>query len=249
MRIFLLKKYQNYAIIHTKYALLERRRITKQTLNFSDYINRKRHHRAQRWIAGFLACVVGFSVTFSLIQTAATMERSCAIEEHQHGDGCYTHQTTAEVTSLTCSFAPHVHEATCGDSCGYADFAVHSHSDLCYDGDALICTLPEILPHTHDESCYGPAHTHSDECYVTVLGALDCELESREPHFHGDGCYLPMPVCTPEDPDSHVHEDSCFASTLACALEETEGHIHSEACHIPLESLICTEDTETLVLV
>ena len=189
----------------------------KQILNFSDYINRKRHHRAQRWIAGFLACVVGFSVTFSLIQTAATMERSCAIEEHQHGDGCYTHQTTAEVTSLTCNFAPHVHEAACGDSCGYADFAVHSHSDLCYDGDAL--------------------------------GALDCELESREPHFHGDGCYLPMPVCTPEDPDSHVHEDSCFASTLACALEETEGHIHSEACHIPLQSLICTEDTETLVLV
>lgn len=189
----------------------------KQILNFSDYINRKRHHRAQRWIAGFLACVVGFSVTFSLIQPAATMERSCAIEEHQHGDGCYTHQTTAEVTSLTCSFAPHVHEAPCGDSCGYADFAVHSHSDLCYDGDAL--------------------------------GALDCELESRDPHFHGDGCYLPMPVCTPEDPDSHVHEDSCFASTLACALEETEGHIHSEACHIPLESLICTEDTETLVLV
>lgn len=78
----------------------------KQILNFSDYINRKRHHRAQRWIAGFLACVVGFSVTFSLIQPAATMERSCAIEEHQHGDGCYTHQTTAEVTSLTCSFAP-----------------------------------------------------------------------------------------------------------------------------------------------
>ena len=47
----------------------------KQILNFSDYINRKRHHRAQRWIAGFLACVVGFSVTFSLIQPAATMER------------------------------------------------------------------------------------------------------------------------------------------------------------------------------
>ena len=219
------------------------------TLNFPAYKNRKHFHRAQRWIAGFLACIVGFSVTFSLIQPASTMERSCTIEEHQHGDGCYTRQTTEDVTALTCGFAAHVHEAACGDSCGYADFAVHSHSDLCYDGDALVCALPEILPHTHDESCYSPAHTHTDECYVTVLGALVCELESREPHFHGDGCYLPMPVCTPEDPDSHVHEDSCFASTLVCALEETEGHIHSEECHIPLQSLICTEDTETLVLV
>ena len=220
----------------------------KQTFNFSEYIKQHRNRGRQRWIAAVLGCFVVFFVAFALIRPASTMERSCGIEEHTHTDDCYTHQTTPEVTTLTCGFLPHVHEEACGDACGYGDFAVHSHSELCYQDDTLVCTLPEILPHTHDETCYGPAHTHTGECYAAELGQPNCGLEVREAHAHTEACYRTQAVCAPEDPQTHIHQESCYASTQVCPLEETEGHAHTEACYPSVQNLICTEDTETQVL-
>lgn len=63
-------------------------------------------------------------------------------------------------------------------TCGYADYAVHTHSEFCYDEDGnLWCELPEIAVHEHEESCYkildiideDETHVHTDACYGTLV--------------------------------------------------------------------------------
>ena len=63
-------------------------------------------------------------------------------------------------------------------TCGYADYAVHSHDEFCYDEDGnLWCELPEIVVHEHEESCYktldiideDETHVHTDACYGTLV--------------------------------------------------------------------------------
>ena len=40
-----------------------------------------------------------------------------------------------------------------GEAC--ADFFVHVHNEDCFDAHGhLVCPLPEIEPHHHDETCY-----------------------------------------------------------------------------------------------
>ena len=36
-----------------------------------------------------------------------------------------------------------------------AEAVAHVHNDDCYDGETLVCTLPEREAHTHDDTCYG----------------------------------------------------------------------------------------------
>ena len=52
---------------------------------------------------------------------------------------------------------PYTHEG--------AEPVAHVHNDDCYDGETLVCTLPEL-----------EAHTHSDACY-TERQVLTCTLE------------------------------------------------------------------------
>ncbi len=92
------------------------------------------------------------------IMPAAAFASPCELEEHTHGEGCYT---------LTCELSEHSHTA-CDLSC---DKVAHAH---CYDDKC------EIEAHKHtacDLSCDKEAHAH---CYT-----FTCE---KAEHKHNDDC-------------------------------------------------------------
>lgn len=92
------------------------------------------------------------------IMPAAAFASPCELEEHTHGEGCYT---------LTCELSEHSHTA-CDLSC---DKVAHTH---CYDDKC------EIEAHKHtacDLSCDKEAHSH---CYT-----FTCE---KAEHKHNDDC-------------------------------------------------------------
>ena len=92
------------------------------------------------------------------IMPAAAFASPCELEEHTHGEGCYT---------LTCELSEHSHTA-CDLSC---DKVAHTH---CYDDKC------EIEAHKHtacDLSCDKEAHAH---CYT-----FTCE---KAEHKHNEEC-------------------------------------------------------------
>ena len=92
------------------------------------------------------------------IMPAAAFASPCELEEHTHGEGCYT---------LTCELSEHSHTA-CDLSC---DKVAHAH---CYDDKC------EIEAHKHtacDLSCDKEAHAH---CYT-----FTCE---KAEHKHNEEC-------------------------------------------------------------
>ena len=76
----------------------------------------------------------------------------------------------------------------------------HVHNDDCYDGDTLVCTLPEREAHTHTEECFAEQRR------------LTCVLEENPGHQHGDACYAAREeiTCGLEENPGHVHNGTCF---------------------------------------
>lgn len=146
----------------------------------------------------------------------------CTLEEHGHGDGCYT--TEKEL------------------SCGQEESEEHVHGGECYtETKELNCGTEE---HVHGGECYTTetvntcgqeekeAHSHGEGCYTTVENkTLICQLEEIESHTHGDDCYewLEEQVCEieVEEPaeDKTVAEDQlcvCRNPECPCTTCETE---------------------------
>ena len=110
---------------------------------------------------------------------------------------------------------PYAHEG--------AEPIAHVHNDDCYDGETLVCTLPELEAHTHDESCYREIRTPI------------CGLEESEGHQHTGECFDEDGVltCTIEAGESaHVHSDACFETefVLTCIEPELPVHVHDAGC-------------------
>ena len=143
---------------------------------------------------------------------------------------------------------------------GYADFAAHTHNDDCYDGDMLVCPLPEIQAHYHDESCYADVkslvcgleendgHVHDENCYSAPEGEPFCGLEESDGHQHDENCFTAVRgelICGLEEGEEHTHSGECYAWTeeLICGMEEGAGaHRHSEACGLTAPELICGKE-------
>lgn len=199
-----------------------------RSLTESLALKRKEH----RWnkVVTALAAVVVFCTTYALILPAITMEREplCGMEEHVHTDECY--QVPMEL-SCSCQL-----EAMAGT----APVVVHTHNEYCYDAQGnLVCALPEVQAHQHDDSCYTlvPAedgHFHNDSCY-TERQELTCGLAESEGHTHGPDCYADTLVCA--IPENHVHGDGCYEDVLTCT-DESEGHVHGATCYE--QRLTCT---------
>ena len=115
---------------------------------------RRRRKQVSIWkkITMILASVVVFCTTYALILPAITMEQAaiCGKEEHLHDETCYTVAPSVAVTQLFCdrdALALHSHDESCLNEtglpvCGYADFVLHRHDAVCYDGDGrLQCPL------------------------------------------------------------------------------------------------------------
>ena len=239
-----------------------------------QFHNRHRRNRIWKKLVSVLCCAVVFCTTYALILPAITMEREpvCGLAEHQHGEGCYTQQ---EVRHLACrGTGVHTHTAACADgSCGYGDFALHTHDGSCYEGGRLVCNLPEVKAHTHADDCYQiptweePGHTHAGDCYTYEMRVScgkteteghthtdDCRQQKqvlccdKSDHSHGTGCYGDdgTLVCMVEE---HHHGDACYQTetVLACGKDESEPHKHTDACYAEAKTLICTEQEGPIV--
>ena len=128
---------------------------------------------------------------------------------------------------------PYTHEG--------AEPVAHVHNDDCYDGETLICTLPERAAHTHDDTCYAesrmlscgleenPGHQHSEECF-DENGELICQIpEGEGAHVHTDDCYTieRALICNQPELPVHVHDAGCFR-TEEITVDEPEETAASE---------------------
>lgn len=224
----------------------------EKSLLSGEYRSRRAFRRRLRAAVAVLAVLVAVCTGYALILPAVTMEKTCDIPQHTHGEGCYETRTT---TVLTCQ--PHVHSAGCYHdgalTCGQADFYVHSHGESCYGVDgALLCPLPEVCTHTHGESCYETrTHTHGPECYTRERGELICQLEGSPGHSHDNSCTGTFRelVCGLEESETHTHTDDCYETReKTCPLEESSGHTHTDECYLWTETLTCqTPETEQVL--
>ena len=143
---------------------------------------------------------------------------------------------------------PYAHEG--------AEKVAHTHNDDCYDGETLVCSLPEIEAHTHSEECYSerevlrctleenPGHQHTEACY-TEWEEFRCGLEENPGHQHTAACYNAdgALICTiPEGEGAHTHTPECYeiVRELTCTIPEGEGaHTHTAECYETVRELIC----------
>ena len=139
-----------------------------------------------------------------------------------------------------------------------AEPVAHVHNDDCYDGETLVCTLPEREAHTHSDECFveqqkyicgleeNPGHQHGDGCFAAREVNI-CGLEENPGHQHTGTCYNENGalICTTEAGEgAHTHTPDCFTTEwdLVCEIPEGEGaHTHTEDCCTIERTLICNK--------
>ena len=154
----------------------------------------------RRWLSAVcllsgivVACTAASLVRDAFAQTANTID--CGISEHVHTDSCYASSPTAEPTPV------------CGKD---GTEEVHVHDENCYDSDGnLICQIPEVTEHQHDETCF-PTEEATEE---TVLV---CE---EQEHIHTDSCQ--------DEPQAEEAEEAptSAAGTIGEALDGDYAYI------------------------
>ncbi|MCC8356485.1 MAG: hypothetical protein LJU34_01305 [Oscillospiraceae bacterium] len=94
---------------------------------------------------------------------------------------------------------------------------------------------------TNETFCGMEEHTHTEECYETVLVCGLEECEATEGHTHTEDCYETQTVlvCGLEESEAHTHTEDCYTNTLTCGQEEFEGHTHTEDCYDEEGNLTC----------
>ena len=125
---------------------------------------------------------------------------------------------------------PYAHDGT--------EPVAHTHNDDCYEGDLLVCTLPER-----------EAHTHSEQCYAEFQ-MLRCGLEESEGHQHTESCFDENGevICGMEEGQgAHAHSDACFETerVLICDQPELNIHVHGPEC-FRTEEITVDEPEETV---
>ena len=211
---------------------------------------RSRSRRRQRLIT-ITAAIIIFCTTYALILPAITLENVfCGIEEHVHDASCYVQKTEQDVLVLDCDsekLGVHAHVDECYGSdgeviCGYADFIVHQHSGDCFDGDKLVCKLPTVNAHVHNDSCY----LNNDKEAKLLCGYKEIIL-----HEHTDECFDGDElICGSVETLKHIHNEDCFSVSsekvdskkLYCQLAIGANHQHNELC-FGLWELSCGKDT------
>lgn len=216
---------------------------------------RRRQRSIWKKLVSVLGCIVVFCTTYALILPAITMEREtiCGIQEHQHSDSCYTKQVVKQLVCSAKDTGVHTHSAECGSDCGYADFVIHEHAAVCYDGSgALVCTLPQVKEHAHLSDCYRipqiviGQHDHTDACYSMQQAELLCALAESDGHTHTEGCMSQISklVCEQEEGETHTHAETCYRteSALSCGKEEMQAHHHTDDCYRWERRLSCGKE-------
>ena len=126
----------------------------------------------------------------------------------------------------------------------------HTHNDDCYEGDLLVCTLPEREAHMHADACYAElqvlrcgleeseGHQHTGECFDED-GALTCGMEAGEgAHVHSEACFENeyALICDQPELPTHVHGPECFR-TEEITVDEPEEVIEPETPAQPEQTI------------
>ena len=219
------------------------------------YLKSQRRRKIGYQILTCMASVVVFCTVYALILPAITIsnELTCALEQHEHNENCYTMAPAAAQPELIC------------DTAELPGLVLHTHNQFCYDNDDhLICTLTEREAHTHGRSCYQEhlnlicnevqvmGHAHTSACYAKERGELVCtEEEGAGAHTHTDGCLSvtekEVLSCGKTEEPAHTHDESCYTTrtkeTLVCGEREESAHTHDSSCYTTTTSrtLVCTE--------
>ncbi|MDO4977800.1 MAG: CHAP domain-containing protein [Eubacteriales bacterium] len=187
---------------------------------YNDLSRLARLHKQRavlRKLFATVACLVVFVTTYMLILPALTLETEliCNVEEHKHGDSCYT--TSKNLI------------------CGEEESEGHSHSSSCYSTNKVLVCNDESEEHTHTDSCYKEekelvcgqqeytGHKHGSSCYEEVK-ELTCK---KKEHSHTDGCYKKKEEATTQGTTEQkaVVQDQTTeeVSTEATTEEKVEG--------------------------
>ncbi|MBQ7007226.1 MAG: CHAP domain-containing protein, partial [Oscillospiraceae bacterium] len=140
----------------------------------TNYLDRHKKFRidSKKLAALFLVFAVAVAVIvfwwLKLVGITATADALCGMDEHTHGEACYT-------SALVCGLEegiPLISEerisgsVTDGDAA--PDAAVHTHTDACYE-KTLVCSAVE---HTHTSECF-PDKTADIETVSDWLATID----------------------------------------------------------------------------
>ena len=201
---------------------MERSHLTRAAKYLADL----RRRTVWRKVISLLSVMVVFCTVYALVLPAITMTRPtiCGQEEHRHDAGCFA---AAEPAPIDAAVA--LPRQVCGLESVYAGlmpeehagFIIHVHDGACYQDGMLICTLPEVPPHVHEEKCYVQER-------ILICGQEEevCIPDNPVPteHFHTEECYAGVLACGQEQSDEaggHVHTPDCYQQQLACGQEET----------------------------
>ncbi|MBE6813793.1 MAG: LPXTG cell wall anchor domain-containing protein [Ruminococcaceae bacterium] len=140
----------------------------------TNYLDRHKKFRidSKKLAALFLVFAIAVAVIvfwwLKLVGITATADALCGMDEHTHGEACYT-------SALVCGLEegiPLISEerisgsVTDGDAA--PDAAVHTHTDDCYE-KTLVCSAVE---HTHTSECF-PDKTADIETVSDWLATID----------------------------------------------------------------------------
>lgn len=225
----------------------------------AKYLADLRKRRLWKRIVSGLGTAVVFCTVYALILPAITMTipTVCGQEEHTHDASCYAAgpvglAAQVPVVQQMCS----VESVYADVPDGRAPYVLHVHSEFCYRDGVLVCTLPEMPEHIHEDSCYtevrqlicGQEETipGGDPIQPDVPGEVPVQPGPTVPaHQHGESCYEDRLICGQEETAGHIHTDGCYSlipGPLTCVSTE-EGHIHGESCYAPPErQLVCGQE-------
>ena len=173
------------------------------------FLNKMQKKQAYRRFVSIVAVILVFTVTYSLILPVVALERDKA------GEMPGVSVADGASTELACSFAVHKHTDKCYEEQPVYDADGHQTDTK----KVLICGKEDYVVHEHDASCYQD-------------GELVCQLPEIEEHVHDKDCYKTERelTCGKEETDGHTHSDKCYkiAKNLICGKEE---HLHNESCY------------------
>lgn len=215
----------------------------------AKYLADLRKRRLWKRIVSGLGTAVVFCTVYALILPAITMTipTVCGQEEHTHDASCYAAgpvglAAQVPVVQQMCS----VESVYADVPDGRAPYVLHIHSEFCYRDGVLVCTLPEMPEHIHEDTCYTEVRQVICGQEETIPGGDPMQPGPTVPaHQHGESCYEDRLICGQEETAGHVHTDECYSlipGLLTCVSTE-EGHIHGESCYAPPQrQLVCGQE-------
>lgn len=194
----------------------------KLVKEYLDELSRRQKKERKIAVAVMLLVVIVVGTVAGILTqygVAMTGKPRCGLEEHTHGEDCYTKKLI----------------------CNLEEGEGHTHTEACKGTPELTCGQEESEGHTHTEACKGMPeltcgqeegedHTHTEACY-TVPEEFICGLEESEGHTHTDSCYTLSEeyICGRKEQQSHAHGEDCYTEELTCGKKE---HRHTDACYI-----------------